>query len=58
MGLRKTIQSATFIDALLQEFDYTASALIVAPLNTIVNWEFKNWTYLRVFTYHCSIQCQ
>ena len=44
MGLDKTVQSFTFINALFEEFEYTAPALVVAPLGTIVNWEreFKN----------------
>lgn len=60
MGLGKTVQSVTFVNALFQEFEYTAPALIVAPLSTIVNWEreFKNWTDLRVLTYHGSIQAR
>lgn len=58
MGLGKTVQSVVFVNALFTAFDYTAPALIVAPLSTIVHWEreFKNWTDLRVLTYHGSIQ--
>lgn len=57
MGLGKTVQSVAFVNALFSQFDYTAPALVVAPLSTIVHWEreFKNWTGLRVLTYHGSI---
>lgn len=57
MGLGKTVQSVTFVNSLFKEFDYCAPALIVAPLSTIVHWvrEFRNWTDLRVLTYHGSI---
>lgn len=57
MGLGKTVQSVTFVNSLFNEFEYCAPALIVAPLSTIVHWEreFKNWTDLRVLTYHGSI---
>lgn len=57
MGLGKTVQSVTFVDSLFTEFEYTAPALIVAPLSTLVHWEreFKNWTDLRILTYHGSI---
>lgn len=57
MGLGKTVQSVTFVNSLFVEFDYCAPALIVAPLSTLVHWEreFKNWTDLRVLTYHGSI---
>ncbi|ELA42339.1 uncharacterized protein VICG_00739, partial [Vittaforma corneae ATCC 50505] len=57
MGLGKTVQSVIFVNSLFCEFDYCAPALVVAPLSTIVHWEreFKNWTDLRVLTYHGSI---
>lgn len=57
MGLGKTVQSVTFVNSLFTEFDYCAPVLIVAPLSTIVHWEreFKNWTELRILTYHGSI---
>jgi len=57
MGLGKTVQSVTFVNSLFEKFEYTAPVLIVAPLSTIVHWEreFKNWTDLRVLTYHGSI---
>lgn len=57
MGLGKTVQSVTFVNSLFTEFEYTAPVLIVAPLSTLVHWEreFKNWTDLRVLTYHGSI---
>lgn len=58
MGLGKTVQSVVFVNALFMEYDYTAPALVVAPLSTIGHWEreFKNWTDLRVLVYHGSIQ--
>ncbi|KAI5151543.1 hypothetical protein ENBRE01_2207 [Enteropsectra breve] len=57
MGLGKTVQSVVFVNALFEAFDYSAPALVVAPLSTIVHWErtFENWTNLRVLTYHGSI---
>lgn len=57
MGLGKTVQSVTFVNSLFTEFEYTAPVLIVAPLSTLIHWEreFKNWTDLRVLTYHGSI---
>jgi len=58
MGLGKTVQSVAFVNALFNAFEYTAPALIIAPLSTIGHWErtFANWTSLRVLKYHGSIQ--
>lgn len=54
MGLGKTLQVVTFVEALLREFrHYTAqdgsrkntTVLIVVPVNTISTWdvEFRKW---------------
>lgn len=55
MGLGKTIQSLTFINA-VYEYGIRGPFLVIAPLSTIPNWqrEFEAWTDLNVIVYHGS----
>lgn len=55
MGLGKTIQSLTFINA-VHEYGVRGPFLVIAPLSTIPNWqrEFEGWTDLNVIVYHGS----
>ena len=58
MGLGKTLQSITFINTLFECYNYAAPVLVISPLSTLIHWEreFRNWTNLRVLTFHGSIQ--
>lgn len=58
MGLGKTVQSVTFVNTLFEYYNYTFPVLVISPLSTLIHWEreFKNWTGLRILTFHGSIQ--
>ena len=55
MGLGKTIQSLTFLDAIFK-YGIRGPFLVIAPLSTIPNWqrEFELWSDMNVIVYHGS----
>ncbi|ETO31825.1 hypothetical protein RFI_05292, partial [Reticulomyxa filosa] len=60
MGLGKTVQTVTFLNQLVTQFNVRGPFLIVAPLSTLGHWsrEFKAWSDLNVIVYHGTALCR
>ncbi|CAJ1968173.1 unnamed protein product [Cylindrotheca closterium] len=58
MGLGKTLQTAAFVNLLVERMNRRGPFLIVVPLSTISHWqrEFVGWTGLNTIVYHGSAE--
>jgi len=58
MGLGKTLQTAAFVNLLVQKMHRPGPFLVVVPLSTLAHWqrEFVNWTGLNTIVYHGSAE--
>jgi chromodomain-helicase-DNA-binding protein 7 len=56
MGLGKTIQTASFVNILVEKMHTSGPFLVCAPLSTIAHWqrEFEGWTNLNTIVYYGS----
>ena len=56
MGLGKTLQTAAFIQLLVEKMHQPGPFLICVPLSTLAHWqrEFIGWTGLNTIVYHGS----
>ncbi|KAL3935214.1 MAG: hypothetical protein SGBAC_009225, partial [Bacillariaceae sp.] len=58
MGLGKTLQTAAFVNLLVEKMHRRGPFLIVVPLSTMSHWqrEFVGWTGLNTVVYHGSAE--
>mmetsp|Transcript_9183 Transcript_9183/g.21889 ORF Transcript_9183/g.21889 Transcript_9183/m.21889 type:complete len:2363 (+) Transcript_9183:217-7305(+) len=58
MGLGKTLQTAAFVNLLVEKMHRRGPFLIVVPLSTLSHWqrEFVGWTGLNTIVYHGSAE--
>jgi chromodomain-helicase-DNA-binding protein 7 len=58
MGLGKTLQTAAFVNLLVEKMHKRGPFLICVPLSTLAHWqrEFIGWTGLNTIVYHGSAE--
>ena len=58
MGLGKTLQTAAFVNLLVEKMHKKGPFLICVPLSTLAHWqrEFIGWTGLNTIVYHGSAE--
>eukprot|EP00536_Pseudo-nitzschia_multiseries_P008966 jgi/Psemu1/199531/e_gw1.239.51.1 len=58
MGLGKTLQTAAFVNLLVEKMHRPGPFLICVPLSTLAHWqrEFIGWTGLNTIVYHGSAE--
>mmetsp|Transcript_21082 Transcript_21082/g.58594 ORF Transcript_21082/g.58594 Transcript_21082/m.58594 type:complete len:2371 (-) Transcript_21082:379-7491(-) len=58
MGLGKTLQTAAFVNLLVEKMHKPGPFLICVPLSTLAHWqrEFIGWTGLNTIVYHGSAE--